>query len=125
MAPSALAAAGPYEVPFNANARILHITDTHAQANPVQFREPSVNLGIGKAAGRPPHLVGEAFLKHFDISAYSSKAHAFTFLDFERAAHRFGPMGGFAHLKTLIDQLRAEAGAGKTLLLDGGDLTQG
>ena len=119
------AAADMYDVPLHADARIIHITDTHAQANPVQFREPSVNIGVGAANGRPPHLVGEAFLKYFDIPAGGSAAHAFTFLDFERAAHKYGPMGGFAHLKTLIDQLRNQAGASRTMLVDGGDLTQG
>ena len=79
---------------------------------PVYFREPSVNLGIGDMAGRPPHLVGEAFLKAFGIAPKSRLAHAFTFLDFAEAAHRYGRLGGFAHLKTLIDRLRAEAGAG-------------
>jgi len=37
------------------------MTDTHAQLLPVYFREPSVNLGIGAMAGKPPHLVGRAF----------------------------------------------------------------
>jgi sulfur-oxidizing protein SoxB len=74
-------------------------------------------------AGKPPHLVGEAFLKHFDIAPGTRSAYAFTYLDFAEAAHRYGRLGGFAHLKTLIDRLRAEAGA--SLLLDGGDLWQG
>jgi S-sulfosulfanyl-L-cysteine sulfohydrolase len=107
------------------NARLLHMTDTHAQLSPVHFREPSVNLGIGAMAGKPPHLVGEAFLKHFGIAPKSRLAHAFTYLDFAEAAHRYGRLGGFAHLKTLIDRLRAGAGAGHSLLLDGGDLWQG
>ncbi len=107
------------------HARVLHMTDTHAQLEPVHFREPSVNLGIGEMAGRPPHLVGEAFLKAFGIAPKSRAAHAFTFLDFEEAARRYGRLGGFAHLKTLIDRLRGEAGAGRSLLLDGGDLWQG
>ena len=34
------------------------MTDTHAQLLPVYFREPSVNLGVGAQAGKPPHLVG-------------------------------------------------------------------
>ena len=76
-------------------------------------------------AGQPPHLVGEAFLKHFGIAPKTRLAHAFTFLDFAEAAHRYGRLGGFAHLKTLIDRLRADAGAGRSLLLDGGDLWQG
>lgn len=107
------------------NVRLLHMTDTHAQLRPVHFREPSVNLGIGAAAGRPPHLVGQAFLDHFGIGPGTARAHAMTYLDFEEAAHRFGRMGGFGHLATLIARLRDEAGAANTLLLDGGDTWQG
>jgi len=107
------------------NARILHMTDTHAQLLPVYFREPSVNLGIGAMAGKPPHLVGRAFLQRFGISPDSADAYAFTCLDFENSAARFGKLGGFAHLKTLIDRLRADVGPGHSLLLDGGDLWQG
>ena len=92
------------------------MTDTHAQLLPVHFREPSVNLGVGAMAGKPPHLVGEAFLKHFGIAPKSQLAHAFTYLDFAEAAHRYGRLGGFAHLKTLIDRLRTDAGAGRSLL---------
>ena len=107
------------------NARVLHMTDTHAQLTPVHFREPSVNIGVGPMAGRPPHLVGDAFLKYFGIAPKGPLAHAFTCLDFAEAAYRYGRLGGFAHLKTLIDRLRADAGAGHSLLLDGGDLWQG
>src|ERR1700688_4531161 len=107
------------------NARILHTTDTHAQLLPVYFREPSVNLGIGAMPAKPPHLVGQAFLERFGIRPDSADAYAFTFLDFEKAAARFGKLGGVAHLKTLIDRLRSDAGAGRSLLLDGGDLWQG
>jgi sulfur-oxidizing protein SoxB len=114
-----------YDIGKFGNARVLHMTDTHAQLSPVYFREPSVNLGVGSMAGKPPHLVGRAFLEHFGIAPKSRLAHAFTFLDFEEAAHRYGRLGGFAHLKTLIDRLRADAGAGGSLLLDGGDLWQG
>lgn len=114
-----------YDIGKFGNVRVLHMTDTHAQLTPVHFREPSVNLGIGPMAGHPPHLVGKAFLKHFGIAPKSRAAHAFTSLDFSEAAHKYGRLGGFAHLKTLIDRLRAEAGAGRSLLLDGGDLMQG
>ena len=114
-----------YDIGRFGNVRVLHMTDTHAQLNPVYFREPSVNIGIGPRAGHPPHLVGEAFLKHFGIAPKSRAAYAFTCLDFAEAAHKYGRLGGFAHLKTLIDRLRAEAGAGRSLLLDGGDLMQG
>jgi sulfur-oxidizing protein SoxB len=107
------------------NARLLHMTDTHAQLSPVYFREPSVNLGVAGMAGKPPHLVGRAFLDYFGIAPHSRAAHAFTSLDFAEAAHKYGKLGGFAHLKTLIDRLRADAGPGNALLLDGGDLWQG
>jgi sulfur-oxidizing protein SoxB len=122
---SAHSADSVYELERFGNARILHMTDTHAQLLPVYFREPSVNLGIGAMQGKPPHLVGRAFLDRFGIRADSAEAHAFTFLDFEKSAARFGKLGGFAHLKTLIDRLRNDVGAGRSLLLDGGDLWQG
>ncbi len=114
-----------YDIGKFGNARVLHMTDTHAQLKPVHFREPSVNIGIGAMAAKPPHLVGEAFLTHFGIAPKTRAAHAFTYLDFDEAARRYGKLGGFAHLKTLIDRLRAEAGAGGSLLIDGGDLWQG
>src|ERR1700685_1265754 len=116
---------GASDLPRFGNARILHMTDTHAQLKPVYFREPSVNLGIGAMAGQPPHLVGRTFLDRFGLKPDSADAYAFTFLDFEKSAARFGKLGGFAHLKTLIDRLRSDAGAGRSLLLDGGDLWQG
>ena len=117
--------AGVYDLERFGNARILHITDTHAQLRPVFFREPSVNLGVGPMRGNPPHLVAKAFLDRFGIRPDSADAYAFTCIEFEKAAGRFGKLGGFAHLKTLVDRMRSEAGAGRALLLDGGDLWQG
>jgi sulfur-oxidizing protein SoxB len=114
-----------YEVPRFGNVCLLHMTDCHAQLNPIYFREPNVNLGVGAALGRAPHLVGSALLKHFDIAAGSHAAHAFSYLDFDAAARTYGKVGGFAHLATLIKRLRAERGDGNTLLLDGGDTWQG
>ena len=43
-----------YQAPPFGNLRLLHITDTHAQLNPVWYREPNVNLGIGPALVSPP-----------------------------------------------------------------------
>lgn len=102
------------------------MTDTHAQLLPNHFREPNINLGVGVMQGRPPHLLlAAAFLDYFQIEPGSANAHAFTYLDFEKSAERYGKLGGFANLKTLIDRLRSEAGPGRSLLLDGGDLWQG
>src|ERR1700733_14858337 len=114
-----------YDLERFGNARIHYLSDTDAQLLPVYCREPSVNLGIGAMQGRPPHLVGRAFLDRFGIRADSADAYAFSCVNFEKSAARFGKLGGFAHLKTLIDRLRAEAGDGRSLLLDGGDSWQG
>ena len=108
---------------YDSDVTLMHFTDCHAQLLPIYFREPSVNLGVGEAAGKPPHLVGEAFLKHFKIAPGSRLAHATTFLDFERAARTYGKVGGFAHLATLVKRVRAQRPG--ALLLDGGDTWQG
>ncbi|GAB4177665.1 MAG: thiosulfohydrolase SoxB [Rhodocyclaceae bacterium] len=108
--------------PFG-NVHFLHFTDCHAQLRPIHFREPSVNIGVGAARGAPPHLVGEALLRAFGIAPGTREAHAFTHLDFEQAARRYGRVGGFSHLATLVKRLRA--GRAGALLLDGGDTWQG
>lgn len=110
--------------PFG-QARLIHFTDCHAQLLPVHFREPNVNLGFGDAKGRPPHLVGDALLQYAGIAPGTRFAHAVSYLDFTEAAQRYGRVGGFAHLATLIKQLRDESGPGNSLLLDGGDTWQG
>ena len=104
----AQAAARLYDLPRFGNVHFLHFTDCHAQLLPLRFREPNVNLGVAGMSGRPPHLVGEALLRHFGIKAGTAEAHAFTFLDFEPAARTYGKVGGFAHLATLVKQLKAD-----------------
>jgi sulfur-oxidizing protein SoxB len=122
-AAGAQAARGLYDLPAFGNLSFLHFTDCHAQLLPSYFREPSANIGIADAAGRPPHLVGAHLLRQAGIPAGSPQAHAFTFLDFEAAARRYGKIGGFAHLAALVKRVRAaRPGA---LLLDGGDTWQG
>ncbi len=106
-----------------ANVTLMHITDCHAQLLPVYFREPDVNIGVGEARGRPPHLVGEALLKHFGLRPGTREAHAYTHLDYVEAARSHGKVGGFAHLATLVKQVRAQRPG--ALLLDGGDTWQG
>ncbi len=112
-----------YDVPAFGNVSFLHFTDCHAQLTPIHFREPSVNLGVADAVGRPPHLVGEKLLKHFNIRPGTASAHAFSYLDFTQAARTYGKVGGFAHLATLVRQMRASRP--HALLLDGGDTWQG
>ncbi|SPR98612.1 thiosulfohydrolase SoxB [Cupriavidus taiwanensis] len=120
---AAQAAEAMYDLPRFGNVHLLHFTDCHAQLRPVYFREPNVNLGIGDYAGKPPHLVGEALLRHYGIRPGTAQAHAFTYLDFNEAARRYGKVGGFAHLATLVKRLKA--GRPGALLLDGGDTWQG
>lgn len=119
----AQAATALYDLPKFGNVHLLHFTDCHAQLKPIYFREPNVNLGFDSQFGKPPHLVGDAFLKFYGIKPGTHEAHALTYLDFDKAALQYGKVGGFAHLATLIKQVRtSRPGA---LLLDGGDTWQG
>jgi sulfur-oxidizing protein SoxB len=103
---------------------LLHFTDTHAQLNPVYFREPSWNLGVGEARGKVPHLTGKAFLKRYDVAPGTPEAYALSSDEFVSLAHSYGRLGGVDRLATLIKAIRAER-ADNTLLLDGGDDWQG
>ena len=102
---------------------LLHFTDCHAQLLPSYFREPDANIGVADASGKPPHLVGEKLLKAGGMQPGTRAAYAFTYLDFTKAARTYGRVGGFAHLATLIKQLKASRP--NALLLDGGDTWQG
>jgi sulfur-oxidizing protein SoxB len=112
-----------YELPRFGNVSFLHMTDCHAQLRPIYFREPSVNIGVGPMSGKLPHLVGEPLLAATGVARGSAAAHALTGLDFETAARRYGKVGGFSHLATLVKRLRASRPG--ALLLDGGDTWQG
>ncbi|BEI39086.1 thiosulfohydrolase SoxB [Polynucleobacter sp. HIN8] len=112
-----------YDLPKFGNVHFLHFTDCHAQLLPIYFREPNVNLGIGAQEGKPPHLVGEYLLKFYGVKPGTRDAHAFTYLDFTSAAKTYGKVGGFAHLATLVKQIKANRPG--ALLLDGGDTWQG
>jgi sulfur-oxidizing protein SoxB len=122
-ADAATAQKGLYDLPPFGNVCFLHMTDCHAQLNPIHFREPSVNLGVGAMKGRLPHLVGDALLRKAGVRPGTPLAHGYTHLDFEKAARRYGKVGGFAHLATLVKQLKASRPG--ALLLDGGDSWQG
>jgi sulfur-oxidizing protein SoxB len=126
-ADAATAEAALYDVPplgtGPGHVSLLHMTDCHAQLKPIYFREPSVNLGLGSMQGQLPHLVGEHLLKAAGIKAGTPLAAAYTYLDFEAAARRYGKVGGFAHLATLVKRMKASRPG--ALLLDGGDTWQG
>ena len=126
-ADAATAEQGLYDLPplgtGTGYVSFLHMTDCHAQLLPIHFREPSVNLGLASMQGQLPHLVGEQLLRKAGIRPGTHLAHAFTYIDFERAARRYGKVGGFAHLATLVKRLKASRPG--ALLLDGGDTWQG
>jgi S-sulfosulfanyl-L-cysteine sulfohydrolase len=122
-ADAATAQRGLYDAAPFGNVSFLHMTDCHAQLLPSRFREPSVNLGLGSMQGQLPHLVGESLLKKAGIRPGTELAHAFTFIDFEKASRRYGKVGGFAHLAALVKQMKASRPG--ALLLDGGDTWQG
>jgi sulfur-oxidizing protein SoxB len=104
---AAQAAAELYDAPPFGQVSLLHVTDVHAQLLPVYFREPN----------------GASFLKRFGIKRGSRGAYAFSQLDFESVARRYGKLGGYAHLATLVKRLRGARP--HALLLDGGDSWQG
>ena len=104
---AAQAADALYQVPPFGNVSLLHLTDTHAQLLPTYFREP----------------VGAGFAKKHGLREGGMRSHAFTHVRFEELARRYGKVGGFAHLATLIKRLRASRP--HALLLDGGDSWQG
>jgi S-sulfosulfanyl-L-cysteine sulfohydrolase len=106
------------------NVTLLHVADIHGQLLPIYYREPSVNLGVGEAKGRPPHLTGAAFLTHFGIPPGSAAAYALTSEDFAALARSYGRIGGLDRLATVVNAVRAERGD-RMLLLDGGDTWQG
>ncbi len=122
-ADAATASSGLYDIPPFGKVSFLHMTDCHAQLKPIYFREPNVNLGFGSMKGRLPHLVGEHLLKVAKVRPGTAEAHALTYLDFEKAARRYGKVGGFAHLATLVKRMKASRPG--ALLLDGGDTWQG
>lgn len=106
------------------NVTLAHITDLHAQLKPVWFREPSVNLGVGEAEGKPPHLTGEEFLTHYNITKGSREAYALQSIEFQSLAKKYGRMGGVDRIATILKHIRSER-AKNTLFLDGGDTWQG
>lgn len=103
---------------------LLNFTDIHAQLVPLYFREPSINLGVGEVNGLPPHITGKDFLKHFGLMAGTPEAHAFSSVDYTALAGQYGRIGGVAHMKTLINAIRAER-PNNCILVDNGDTWQG
>ncbi|MET4492140.1 thiosulfohydrolase SoxB [Bradyrhizobium sp. LA7.1] len=107
------------------NISLLHIADLHGQLMPTYLREPSTNLGAGTVMGLPAGANAKDLLSHFGIPAGSGTAHSLTSEDFERLAEVYGRIGGLDRAATVIKAVRAERGAERVLLFDGGDTWQG
>jgi sulfur-oxidizing protein SoxB len=95
-ADAATAANGLYDIPKFGNVSFLHMTDCHAQLKPIYFREPSINIGLGSMRGNLPHLVGEHLLKVAKVRPGTAEAYALSSLSYEKAAKRYGKVGGYA-----------------------------
>ena len=106
------------------NVTLLHMTDPHATLLPVFYREPDTLIGIGAEKNQPPFVTGQAALRAWRLAPGTPEAYAYTYLDFAELAARYGRLGGYAHLATLVRRIREER-PGRTLLLDGGDTLQG
>lgn len=105
------------------NVSLIHVTDIHGQLNPIYFREPSVNMGIGAANGQMPHITGADFRKAYGIADGSPSAYALTYDDFSALAQSYGRVGGLDRVSTVVNSIRAERP--DALLLDGGDTWHG
>lgn len=89
-----------FKAPKPNSITLLHFTDTHAQLDPVWYREPNR-----------------------DFQGSSFETYLYGARDFEGLAKRFGRVGGFAALATLIRRMKEVCP--QALVLDGGDTWQG
>ena len=128
-APGAIQAAwgsdkDPYTIPDYGNVTLLHMTDSHAQLLPVWWREPDTNIGVGSVLNQTPHLCGKWMLDYYGVGNDPRYKYAYSCLDYDTLAHKYGKIGGYAHIAALVKRFRQERGD-KVLLLDGGDTWQG
>lgn len=105
------------------NVTLIHITDIHGQLNPIYFREPSVNLGVGANKGAVPHITGTEFRQRYGIEDGSANHYALSSGDFSSLAATYGRVGGMDRVATVIKSIRADRP--DALLLDGGDTWHG
>src|SRR6056300_398837 len=105
------------------NVTLGHITDIHAQTQPIYFREPEFNLGVGSALGQVPHLTGADFRAAYGISQGSHLDYALTYSAFAALAQGYGRMGGLDRIATVVNAIRAERA--DAIVLGGGDTWQG
>ncbi|MCB1405738.1 MAG: thiosulfohydrolase SoxB, partial [Rhodobacteraceae bacterium] len=105
------------------NISLIHITDIHAQAKPIWFREPEFNIGVGEVRGQPPHVVGQDFIDMFNLTPGSPEAYALTYQDFTALGRTYGKMGGMDRVATIVKAIKADRP--DAIVLDGGDTWHG
>lgn len=105
------------------NVTLIHVTDIHAQLKPIWFREPEINIGVGEAKGRVPHVTGTEFQQMFGIAPKSPEAYALSYPDFDALGRAYGRMGGLDRMATVVKAIRAARP--DSILLDGGDTWHG
>ncbi len=105
------------------NVTLIHITDIHAQTQPIWFREPEINLGVGSVKGKPPHVTGADFRTMYNINTGTALDYALTYDDFVALGQAYGKMGGFDRVSTVVKSIKADRP--DALVLDGGDTWQG
>lgn len=105
------------------NVSLIHVTDIHGQLNPLYFREPSVNIGVGGNKGAVPHVTGADFRKLYGIEDGSPSHYALSSGDFSSLAQAYGRVGGLDRVATVINAIRADRP--DAILLDGGDTWHG
>jgi S-sulfosulfanyl-L-cysteine sulfohydrolase len=103
------------------NITLVHVTDLHGQLMPLHFREPSINIGVGEARGKVPHLTGADVRAAYKLPPKSPEAFALSHEDFAELAKVYGRLGGVDRIATVIKAIRAERGDNRVLFLDGGD----
>ena len=105
------------------NLSLIHITDMHAQTQPLYFREPEINIGVGAQKDLVPQVTGADFRRLYGITDGSPAHYALSQGDFAALASEYGKIGGVDRAATVVKAIRADRP--DAIILDGGDTWQG
>ncbi|WP_025372425.1 bifunctional metallophosphatase/5'-nucleotidase [Advenella mimigardefordensis] len=108
-----------YDLPTFGNVSFMHITDLQSAWKPLYYREPAEQAALESANANPPSVTGDALLQYYNLMIGSAQAYAFSSVDYEASAADYGPLGGIAHLASLIDIVKRSRK--QAWLLDGGN----
>lgn len=93
---------------------LLHYGDLHGMLRPHYLRPAAVKHG----PDRVPNLTGEALRIRYGVGGRTPMDAALTSEGFDALAEVYGPMGGLAHLATLVAAIRTARPG--TVVIDGG-----